>query len=57
MHNRFQILFWFNPLVYMYQNRMAQLHEFLADAKAINNASKPENNKTAIDPIQTGMPP
>ena len=28
-----------------------------ADAKAINNASKPENNKTAIAPIQTGMPP
>ncbi|MBC9798440.1 M56 family metallopeptidase [Sinomicrobium weinanense] len=27
-----RIVFWFNPLVYMYQNRMAELHEFIADA-------------------------
>src|SRR5690606_24778368 len=28
-----RILFWFNPLVYVYQRRMAELHEFIADAK------------------------
>ena len=35
-----RILFWFNPLVYMYQNRAANLHEFIADSKAIKNNNK-----------------
>jgi hypothetical protein len=35
-----RILFWFNPLVYMYQNRMITLHEFIADAKAVKNEDK-----------------
>ncbi|WP_460217708.1 energy transducer TonB [Psychroserpens sp. MEBiC05023] len=30
-----RIVFWFNPLVYLYQNRIATLHEYIADAKAI----------------------
>ncbi len=30
-----RILFWFNPLIYMYQNRMSTLHEYIADAKAV----------------------
>jgi len=29
-----RIVFWFNPLVYVYQNRIAELHEFIADAHA-----------------------
>ena len=28
-----RIIFWFNPLIYIYQNRIAELHEFIADAK------------------------
>ncbi|MBC8768275.1 M56 family metallopeptidase [Arenibacter sp. BSSL-BM3] len=28
-----RILGWFNPLVYIYQNRVSELHEFIADAK------------------------
>src|SRR5690606_1967234 len=28
-----RILCWFNPLVYVYQNRVSELHEFIADAK------------------------
>ncbi len=35
-----RILFWFNPLVYMYQNRMIQLHEYIADKKATENQNK-----------------
>ncbi|QRM88333.1 blaR1 peptidase M56 family protein [Lacinutrix sp. WUR7] len=35
-----RILFWFNPLVYMYQNRIASLHEFIADEKSIKQQSK-----------------
>tara|TARA_R110002020_G_scaffold66032_14_gene173929 strand:- start:7040 stop:8455 length:1416 start_codon:yes stop_codon:yes gene_type:complete len=28
-----RIIFWFNPLIYVFQNRMATLHEFIADEK------------------------
>src|SRR5690554_6616801 len=30
-----RILFWFNPFIYMYQNRISVVHEFLADAEAV----------------------
>lgn len=35
-----RILFWFNPLVYMYQNRITTLHEYIADAKALKTQDK-----------------
>ena len=35
-----RIAFWFNPLVYMYQNRIAVLHEYIADAKAVKFQNK-----------------
>lgn len=35
-----RILFWFNPLVYIYQNRVAELHEFIADEKAVKHNNK-----------------
>ena len=35
-----RILFWFNPLVYMYQNRIMSLHEYIADAQAVKSQSK-----------------
>ncbi|MCH7523531.1 MAG: hypothetical protein IIC74_00625 [Bacteroidetes bacterium] len=35
-----RILFWFNPLVYMYQSRIRTLHEYIADAKAIKSEDK-----------------
>ncbi|AUC74380.1 M56 family metallopeptidase [Olleya sp. Bg11-27] len=30
-----KIIFWFNPLVYIYQNRVSNLHEFIADKSAV----------------------
>lgn len=33
-----RIVFWFNPLVYIYQNRLAELHEFIADEKAVKQS-------------------
>src|SRR5690606_37225068 len=30
-----RIFFWFNPFIYMYQNRISVVHEFLADAEAV----------------------
>lgn len=35
-----RVLFWFNPLIYIYQNRVAMLQEYIADAKAISITSK-----------------
>ena len=32
-----RIVFWFNPLVYVYQARVAELHEFIADAHAVKD--------------------
>ena len=30
-----RVVFWFNPLIYAYQKTIAELHEFIADAKAV----------------------
>ncbi len=35
-----RVLFWFNPLVYLYQKRMALLQEFTADAYVASQESK-----------------
>jgi len=35
-----RIVFWFNPLVYVYQNNMMLLQEYVADAKAVDQTDK-----------------
>ena len=35
-----KILFWFNPLVYIYQSRISAVHEFLADAGVVKKVEK-----------------
>ncbi|MGJ5642595.1 M56 family metallopeptidase [Formosa sp. S-31] len=35
-----RIVFWYNPLVYLYQNRAVALHEFIADATVIKQQDK-----------------
>ncbi|MDY8134811.1 peptidylprolyl isomerase [Aquimarina sp. 2201CG5-10] len=35
-----KMVFWFNPLIYVYQSRIKALHEFLADAKSVKNLGK-----------------
>ncbi len=35
-----KIIFWFNPLIYIFQNRLQTLHEFIADAEAIKFQNK-----------------
>jgi beta-lactamase regulating signal transducer with metallopeptidase domain/peroxiredoxin len=32
-----KIVFWFNPLVYIYQKQLQALHEFIADAESLKN--------------------
>ena len=35
-----KIVFWFNPLIYIYQNRIAGLHEFIADNEVVKTTEK-----------------
>ncbi|MEM0518023.1 M56 family metallopeptidase [Aequorivita flava] len=35
-----KIVFWFNPMVYLFQNQLATLHEYIADAKITAQESK-----------------
>ena len=35
-----KIIFWFNPLIYIYQNRIDALHEFIADSNAVKTIEK-----------------
>lgn len=47
----FRIVFWFNPLVYMYQSRISSLHEFIADAEAIKTQTKNEYYQDLLSQI------
>src|SRR5690606_8271325 len=35
-----KVIFWFNPLIYIYQNRIAIVHEFIADAAVVDITEK-----------------
>lgn len=35
-----RIIFWFNPLIYIYQKRTTELHEFIADAHTVKTNKK-----------------
>ena len=45
----FQIIFWFNPLIYFYKKSIKLNHEFLADAAVLDQGiSKPEYQNTLL---------
>ncbi|SFZ89428.1 TonB protein C-terminal [Flaviramulus basaltis] len=46
-----RILFWFNPLVYIYQNKMITLHEFIADADAVKHQNKTEYYQNLLSQV------
>ena len=46
-----RILFWFNPLVYMYQNRITTLHEFIADAEAVKHEGKTKYYQSLLSQV------
>lgn len=46
-----KILFWFNPLAYMYQNRIKELHEFIADAKAVKQNGKADYYQSLLNQV------
>ena len=35
-----KILFWFNPLIYIFQSRLATLHEYIADSTTVKKSGK-----------------
>ncbi|MGA8853579.1 MAG: M56 family metallopeptidase [Christiangramia sp.] len=35
-----KVVFWFNPLIYIYQNRIAGLHEFIADDEVVKTTER-----------------
>nr|WP_299074185.1 M56 family metallopeptidase [uncultured Allomuricauda sp.] len=48
-----RILFWFNPLVYIYQNRVSELHEFIADSKVGKENKKEQYQLLLSEVFQT----
>ena len=37
-----KIIFWFNPLIYIFQAKITDLHEFIADARAVKTIERKE---------------
>ena len=48
-----RIFFWFNPLVYVYQKRIAELHEFIADAIVAKSNKKEQYQLLLAEAFQT----
>ncbi|WP_394973653.1 TonB family protein [uncultured Croceitalea sp.] len=48
-----RILFWFNPLVYVYQNRVSELHEFIADSIVAKDNKKEQYQTLLAEVFQT----
>tara|TARA_R110002073_G_scaffold236412_3_gene397520 strand:+ start:4851 stop:6674 length:1824 start_codon:yes stop_codon:yes gene_type:complete len=46
-----RILFWFNPLVYMYQARVRSLHEYIADQEALKTQNKSDYYQNLLTQI------
>lgn len=46
-----RIAFWFNPLVYIYQNRIKELHEYIADAKAVKQSGKADYYTSLLNQV------
>lgn len=42
------VVFWINPLVWMYKSSIQEVHEYLADDKVVNNAVNPNEYKMHI---------
>jgi hypothetical protein len=47
----FRVLFWFNPLVHIYQNRIMSLHEYIADAQAVKSQSKNQYYQSLLSQV------
>ncbi len=46
-----RIFFWFNPMVYLFQNRMTTLHEYIADAKIAAEKDKKQYYQNLLSEV------
>ncbi|HEX9827277.1 MAG TPA: M56 family metallopeptidase, partial [Flavobacteriaceae bacterium] len=46
-----RIVFWFNPFVYIYQSRIVELHEYIADAKSVEHQNKAEYYQNLLSQV------
>lgn len=46
-----RILFWFNPLIYIFQKRTATLHEYIADAETVSLSDKKEYYQNLLSEV------
>lgn len=46
-----RIVFWFNPLIYIFQNKIMSLHEYIADAQAVKNQNKKEYYQNLLSQV------
>lgn len=46
-----RIVFWFNPMVYMFQNRISTLHEYIADAEIIEKTGKKQYYQNLLSEV------
>ncbi|MFV0540962.1 MAG: M56 family metallopeptidase [Aestuariibaculum sp.] len=46
-----RIVFWFNPLVYMYQGRIKTVHEYIADAETVKKEGKSQYYQNLLSQI------
>ncbi|MCB0465193.1 MAG: energy transducer TonB [Aequorivita sp.] len=47
----FRIVFWFNPMVYLFQNRLATLHEYIADATVTAEKDKKQYYQNLLSEV------
>ncbi|MEO1011658.1 MAG: M56 family metallopeptidase [Bacteroidota bacterium] len=48
-----RVVTWFNPLVYLYQNRVSELHEFIADDNTVKTHKKEHYQQLLAQVFQT----
>ncbi len=46
-----RMVFWFNPIVYLFQNRISTLHEFIADAKVTVQKGKTQYYQNLLSEV------
>lgn len=46
-----RILFWWNPILYLYQNRLEAVHEYIADAEVIEHIPKKEYYQNLLSQV------
>jgi len=49
------ILFWFNPLIYLYKNSIRTVHEYLADASVLKTTHKKQYGQLLLKQSQSGI--